>query len=81
MNAEVVCSSGVQLLADYFDGLLPDDVRVPLEAHVASCPRCSAFVDSYRATPRILREATQVTLPPDLEESLRDFLRRQRDRR
>ena len=49
---------------------LPADVRTAIEAHVAGCPRCVAFVESYRATPRILREATAATLPADLEASL-----------
>ena len=58
MRHDVVCASGVELLMDYLEGALPEDLRAELEAHVASCPRCTAFVASYRATPRILREAT-----------------------
>jgi anti-sigma factor RsiW len=49
-----------------------------IEAHVAGCPRCTAFVASYRETPRILREASAVTMPPDLEASLLRFLRSRR---
>jgi hypothetical protein len=45
-----------------------------LTAHVAGCPRCVAFVESYRATPRILRSATAAELPGDLAASLRRFL-------
>ena len=71
----IVCSSGVELLLDYLDGLLPPDVSAALEEHVAGCPRCAAFVESYRATPRILRDATAAALPADLEEKLKAFLR------
>jgi len=49
-----------------------------IEAHVAACPRCTAFVAAYRETPRILRDATSFALPPDLERSLMDFLRARR---
>ena len=80
MTSDVVCASGVELLMDYLEGVLPSDVSADLEAHVAGCPRCTAFVASYRETPRILREASAVTLPPDLEESLLRFLRSRRDR-
>jgi anti-sigma factor RsiW len=69
------CASGVELLMDFLEGALPGDVRAALEAHVAACPRCTAFVASYLATPRILREATQAALPAELDASLRAFLR------
>jgi anti-sigma factor RsiW len=72
---EIVCASGVELLMDYLDGVLPPDVIAALDAHVAGCLRCTAFVESYRATPRILRDATTAELPPDLEASLKAFLR------
>jgi len=78
MKERVVCASGVGLLMDYLEGALPEDLRAELEAHVASCPRCTAFVASYRATPRILREATLAALPRGLEESLLAFLRSRR---
>jgi len=74
----VVCASGVELLMDFLEDALPADLRADLEAHVASCPRCTAFVASYRATPRIFRAATLARLPEDLEESLLAFLRRRR---
>ncbi len=71
----VACASGVELLMDFIEGVLSPDVSAALEAHVAGCPRCAAFVASYQATPRILRDATTVTLPADIEASLKAFLR------
>ena len=74
----IACVSGVELLMDYLEGVLPDDVRAALDAHVADCQRCVAFIESYRATPRLLREATAATLPSPVQSSLRAFLRAQR---
>jgi anti-sigma factor RsiW len=74
MKGPVVCADGVALLMDYLEGLLPPDDRELLEAHVAACPRCVAFVESYRRTPGILRTATAAALPDDLAESLSRFL-------
>ena len=74
----VTCASGVALLMEHLEGALPPDVSAGLEAHVAACPRCTAFVASYRETPRILREATAAALPPELEASLLAFLRARR---
>ena len=78
MTDRIVCASGVELLMDFLEDALPADLRAEIEAHVASCARCTAFVASYRATPRIFRAATLARLPEDLEESLLSFLRRRR---
>jgi anti-sigma factor RsiW len=71
----IACVSGVDLLMDYLEGALPADVRAALDAHVAECERCVAFIASYRATPRLLQEATDVALPSDIRDSLQAFLR------
>ena len=75
---EIACVSGVELLMDYLEGVLPADLRSSVDTHVAGCPKCVAFIASYRETPRILREATATAMPADLQASLIDFLRAQR---
>ena len=75
---DVACVTGVELLMDYLEGVLTPETNAALEAHVAGCERCSAFVASYRETPRILRTATAVELPADIQQSLRAFLRQLR---
>jgi anti-sigma factor RsiW len=74
MRSPVVCVDGVAVLMDYLEGLLSPADKAAVDAHVASCPRCVAFVESYRQTPRILRTATAADIPGDLAESLRVFL-------
>jgi len=71
----VTCVSGVNLLADYLDGVLAPDVRASLEQHVLTCERCQAFLASYQATPTILRDATDGVLPEDLRRSLEEWVR------
>ena len=67
---EIVCVSGVELLMEYLEGALAPDARAAIEAHVAGCPRCEAFIASYREMPRIVRDATTIEMPPALEASL-----------
>jgi anti-sigma factor RsiW len=74
MKASIACVDGVEMLMDYLEGTLPPAERELVEAHVRACPRCVAFVESYRQTPRILRAATAAALPEDLARSLRRFL-------
>ena len=75
---DISCQTGVEALMDYLEGVAPEEMRKTLESHVAGCPKCTAFVASYLATPRILREATAAAMPPELQRSLLEFLRTQR---
>jgi anti-sigma factor RsiW len=61
---------------DYLEGVLPPAVRAQLDEHVGGCPRCQAFLASYRETPRVLRDATSVVAPADLARAVLDFVRR-----
>jgi anti-sigma factor RsiW len=73
--SEMVCVSGVENLMDYLEGVVPPDLRLKVEEHVAGCPRCTAFIASYCETPRILREATAAPFTTSVESSLQAFLR------
>jgi anti-sigma factor RsiW len=75
---EMTCESGVRMLMDYLEGTLAPDVRAAVEAHVAACPRCVAFIASYRETPRLVRQLTAAEIPADLVASLRAHLRAHR---
>ena len=78
---DIVCGSGVELLMEYMEGALAPDVSAAIEAHVAACPRCEAFIASYREMPRIMRDATTIEMPADLEASLLAAMRAARLRR
>jgi anti-sigma factor RsiW len=70
----ITCAEGVDRLMDYLEGVVPADIRTVVEAHVSGCPRCVAFIASYCETPRIVRQATDVTLSQDGRQTLREFL-------
>jgi len=74
MKPAFACVDGVSLLMDYVEEVLPAGDRAVVDAHVAGCPRCRAFVRAYLETPRIVRTATDAVMPPSARESLRRFL-------
>jgi anti-sigma factor RsiW len=74
MKADLVCVDGVSFLIDYLEDALAPDTRRAIDAHLARCPRCVAFVKSYAETPRIIREATRTVLPAALGKRVRRFL-------
>jgi anti-sigma factor RsiW len=75
MKAELVCADGLPFLTDYLEDTLAQTARSAIDAHLAGCPRCLAFVRSYVETPRIFREATDAPLPSGVGSRLRAFLK------
>ena len=80
MSAAMTCRETIDLLLDYLEGRLSADDRAALDAHFAACPPCLDFVASYRETPRIVRDATDVSVPAEVAERLRRFLESKRPR-
>lgn len=76
MTAGLVCVDGVDLVTEYLEGALSPARRQAVDAHLSACPRCVAFVASFRETPRIFRSATAAVLPQPIADALRRSLRR-----
>ena len=76
--SDLVCRVGVDHLMDYMEGAVPPALRTALDEHVARCAKCVAFVAAYEATPRIVREATDVEMPAGAGQTLLAFLKQHR---
>ena len=62
------CRETMEFLRAYVDGDLPDGERAIFERHLESCPPCVNYLDSYRATIALARDACgsdEVPRPPD----------------
>jgi anti-sigma factor RsiW len=44
------CREVVELLTDYLEGVLPRPLRERVEAHLQTCPDCTAYVEQVRTT-------------------------------
>ena len=54
---DMTCRELVDFLGAYFDEELADDVRVEFDEHLDACPECSAYVESYRTTVALAKDA------------------------
>ena len=72
---KTTCRETIDLLMDYLEGRLSPEDQEALKKHFADCPPCLAFVRSYQETPRIFREATEVSIPSEVEKRLEKFLK------
>lgn len=71
------CRDIVELLTEYLEGGLDPGAAATLEAHLADCRPCTAFLNTYRSAVRTTRRLREEDLPPELRQRLLTFLRRQ----
>ena len=74
---DVRCKECVDLLLDYLEGALPKEMEEALNAHFMGCPPCLDFLDQYRASAKLGREAIATEMPKELADKLHEFLSRE----
>ncbi len=71
----ITCKDLVDLLSDYVDGELDWATARRLKKHLRGCVDCTAFLNTFRKTRAMTREAAEAAMPPELRARLRRFLR------
>lgn len=78
------CREFTEFLHEYLSGSLPVAERVEFEKHLAECPWCVAYLDSYRKTIQLEQAAfaalTDAPSPADAPEELIQAILRARTR-
>ena len=52
-STDITCREVIEFLLDYLEGELPADRRRAFERHMAICPSCVAYMDSYQRSVRM----------------------------
>ena len=53
----MTCRELIEFLADYLSGELPAEERRLFEEHLAECPACLTYLETYEATIRLGKDA------------------------
>jgi len=53
----MTCRELVDFLGAYVDEELSSDVRRQFDGHLAACPECAAYLDAYRNTVGLAKDA------------------------
>lgn len=69
------CRDVGQLLHDYIEGLLATSIQQQLEQHLADCPNCTAFINTYRQTIHLSQKLRCEDMPQELQDKLRSFIK------
>lgn len=68
------CAEIVDLLTDYLEGALPALPRARVEAHLATCPDCMAYLSQIRTTIALSGRLREEHVAPEvLDELVRAF--------
>lgn len=76
----MTCEEAFDFLAAFLDGELPDDTRLAFERHLAMCPPCVAYLDSYRETIALGRAACGSEAAEEVPEELVNAILAARER-
>jgi anti-sigma factor (TIGR02949 family) len=71
----MMCQELVEVLTEYLDGALTAHDRARLEAHLAVCDDCQAYLDQFKTTIALTGGAKDENLPPELRNILRNAFR------
>ena len=55
--AVISCHQLIEFCCDYIDGELPEDEQLRFRRHLAACPDCVTFFETYRKTSEVTRDA------------------------
>ena len=71
----LTCDRLVDLLTDYVDGEMPEELRKAMDEHMGQCAPCVAFMREYRFSNDAARRCMLKKGPDTLEDRLLGFLR------
>jgi anti-sigma factor RsiW len=67
---ELACQQAVELVTDYIEGSMSRADRRRFEAHLSSCPHCTAYLAQMRSTIQHIGQLRSQELPTEVREEL-----------
>jgi anti-sigma factor RsiW len=65
------------LLVDYLEHTLSPEGAADFERHLAVCPPCVAYLNTYKRTQELVGRTAPAEMPPEMKTILRRFLQEQ----
>jgi anti-sigma factor RsiW len=64
----------LDFLADYLDAKIGPEIVAELERHLAICPPCVAYMNTYKRTRELVGRTAPAEMPQEMKAILRKFL-------
>ena len=68
--ADLSCQEFVELVTDYFEGVLDEDTTARFDEHRSLCPGCETYLDQIRETVARLGEIPTESLSEEMQSTL-----------
>lgn len=75
MEERMTCKELVELVTEYLEGTLQEDVRMRMERHLSSCDGCTTYLEQMRQTIRLTGQVQEETLTPQQRDDLLKLFR------
>ncbi len=72
---ELSCKELVELVTDYFEGMLSDADQARFDAHMAKCDWCKLYLEQMRTTIKAAGKLTEAALTPQAQVELLQVFR------
>jgi anti-sigma factor RsiW len=80
-KSRITCERVTALVLDYVSGGLDRETTLAFRKHLRRCQDCIAFLNTYKKSVRATRSLRYQEIPAELEERVRQFLRKRTDHR
>jgi len=70
MDDEMTCKELVELVTDYLEDTLAEDLRLRMEDHLSQCDGCTNYLEQMRQTIRLTGQVREESLTPQQRDDL-----------
>jgi anti-sigma factor RsiW len=71
---KLTCEDVIGMLLEYLETRLDTPTLAAFERHLAVCPPCIAYLNTYRRTRDMTGTSGRVEMPDEMKTRIRDFL-------
>lgn len=71
----MTCKELVELVTEYLEGTLADEVRLRVERHLSGCEGCTNYLEQMREIIRLTGQLREESLTPQQREDLLNLFR------
>jgi predicted anti-sigma-YlaC factor YlaD len=70
MDDEMTCKELVELVTDYLEGTLAEELRLRMEDHLSRCDGCTTYLEQMRQTIHLTGQLREESLTPQQHDDL-----------
>jgi predicted anti-sigma-YlaC factor YlaD len=75
MEEQMTCKELVELVTEYLEGTLPEDLRLSMEQHLSGCSGCTNYLEQMRQTIRLTGQLQEENLSEQQKDDLLSLFR------